>query len=252
MIDVAHIEATRREELRRVLDGHSNLFAGKDLLEIGSGTGVQLKQLANICRSAVGIEVADSLYAPHRVADIQQYDGLHIPFPDHSFDVVFSSHVLEHIKDEESVHREMRRVLRRGGVSVNVVPTHTWRIWNSLVHYLALPGYVMEKFRRVGNRQSPSVAAPTMKPQLGIRLFNLLTPPRHGELGNRISEHWLFHPASWRRRLETLGWRVETIEGLGLTYTGHSFLGPRVSMQARAHWSRVLGSSAILIVLRQD
>jgi SAM-dependent methyltransferase len=250
MIDVAHIDATRKEELQRVLDRQSNLFAGKDLLEIGSGTGVQLKRLANICRSAVGIEVADSFYTPHRVAEIQQYDGSNIPFPDRSFDIVFSSHVLEHIKDEETVHREMQRVLRAGGVGVHVVPTHTWRIWNSVVHYPALPGYVMERLRQHSNGQSPSVGAQSAKRRWGVRVLNLLTPPRHGEFGNRISEHWLFHPAFWRRRLEAFGWRVETIETLGLAYTGHSFFGPRVSMRTRARWSRIFGSSTILIVLR--
>jgi SAM-dependent methyltransferase len=250
MLDLAHIDATRQEELQRVLDRHSNLFAGKDLLEIGSGTGGQLKHLANICRSAVGIEVADSFYAPHRVAQIQEYDGLHLPFPDRSFDVVFSSHVLEHIKDEETVHSEMQRVLRAGGVGVHVVPTHTWRLWNSLVHYPALPGYILEKLRQRSNGQSVPGSAQTAKTQWGIRVLNLLTPPRHGEFGNRISEHWLFHPASWRRRLEARGWRVEAIEKLGLAYTGHCLLGSRASMQARAKWSRILGSSTVLIILR--
>lgn len=250
MIDVAHINATREEELRRVLDRHSNLFAGKDLLEIGSGTGVQLKHLASICRSAVGIEVAESFYTPHRVTEVQQYNGLHIPFPDRSFDVVFSSHVLEHIKNEETVHCEMQRVLRPGGAGIHIVPTHSWRIWNSLIHYPALPRFVMEKLRHRSNGQSSLGSAQTGKPQLGTRILNLLVSPRHGELGNRVSEHWLFHPASWRRRLEARGWRVEAIEGLGLAYTGHCFLGSHVSMQARTRWSRVLGSSTILIILR--
>lgn len=253
MTNVAYIDATRREELQRVLSGHSDLFTSKDLLEIGSGTGVQLKQLANLCRSAVGIEVADSFYAPHRVADIQQYDGIHIPFPDRSFDIVFSSHVLEHITDEEAVHREMQRVLREGGVSVHVVPTHTWRFWNSLMHYPALPGYVMDKLRQSNHDQPSSDAqsgTQSARPQWGRRILDLLISPRHGERGNRISEHWLLHPVFWRRRLQALGWRVESIEGLGLAYTGHSFFGSRVSMQTRAKLSRILGSSAILIVLR--
>src|SRR5262249_44453657 len=118
MLNVAHIDATRKEELRRVLQGHSTLFAGKDLLEIGSGTGVQLKILSQACKSAAGIEISGSEYARHRVTDVREYDGRRIPFPDRSFDIVFSSHVLEHIKNEAEIHCEMRRVLRPGGAGV--------------------------------------------------------------------------------------------------------------------------------------
>jgi ubiquinone/menaquinone biosynthesis C-methylase UbiE len=89
---------------------------------------IQLKLLSDICKSVVGIEVADNFYIPHRVMDIRQYDGQSIPFPHHSFDVVFSSNVLEHIKDEETIHQEMHRVLSAGGVGVHIVPTHTWRL----------------------------------------------------------------------------------------------------------------------------
>ena len=252
MLNIAHIDATRKEELRRVLDEHSDLFAGKDLLEIGSGTGVQLKILSQVCKSVVGIEISGSAYARHRVTEICEYDGRRIPFPDRSFDTVFSSHVLEHIKNQGELHGEMRRVLRPGGACVHVVPTHTWRLWNSVLHYPALPAHLMEKLRRIRHGQARLDGASCAKPHWGIRILNLITPPRHGEFGNRISEHWFFHPALWRRRLEAQKWRVEALEGLRLAYTGHSFFGPRVSMRARARWSRVLGSSTVLIILRKD
>lgn len=252
MLNVAHINGTREEELRRVLRMHSNLFAGKDLLEIGSGTGVQLKILSQVCKSVVGIEIPGSAYSRHRVTEVREYDGKRIPFPDRSFDIVFSSHVLEHLKGAADVHSEMRRVLRPGGAGVHVVPTHTWRLWNSVLHYPALPGYVREKLRRNRDGQTDSDGASSVKPNWGIRVLNLVTPPRHGEFGNRISEHWLFHPASWRRRLERHKWHVEAMQGLGLAYTGHSLFGSRVSMRVRARWSRILGSSTIVIVLRKE
>ena len=251
MINVAHIDAVRREEIRRVLERHADLFAGKELLEIGSGTGIQLKVLSDICKSVVGIEVADSFYTPHRVMDIRQYDGKSIPFPDRSFDVVFSSNVLEHIKDENTIHHEMHRVLRPDGVGIHVVPTHTWRLWTSLVHYPSLPAYVSEKLLQLRHGNGSASGVNTAKPRWGTRLLNILTPPRHGEFGNRITEHWLFHPAAWQRRLEAQGWRVEMVEGLGLAYTGHGFLGPWASMRTRSWWSGILGSSTILIVLQQ-
>jgi SAM-dependent methyltransferase len=51
-----------------------------------------------------------------------------IPFADQTFDVVVSNMVLEHVPDLDSVLREMRRVLRPGGVALNVFPhREVWR-----------------------------------------------------------------------------------------------------------------------------
>lgn len=45
-----------------------------------------------------------------------------LPFPDASFDVVYASHVLEHIPDDHRAMREIRRVLRSTGFAVLPVP----------------------------------------------------------------------------------------------------------------------------------
>lgn len=44
-------------------------------------------------------------------------------FPDSTFDVVFSSHVIEHVGDPLSLVKGMRRVLRPGGALVSVLPS---------------------------------------------------------------------------------------------------------------------------------
>ncbi len=49
-------------------------------------------------------------------------DLCELPFSCGSFDLVFTSHVLEHIVDDRRALREIRRVLRRGGVAVLPVP----------------------------------------------------------------------------------------------------------------------------------
>ena len=51
-----------------------------------------------------------------------QMDVTDIRFPDESFDVICCSHVLEHVPDDRRAMRELRRVLRRGGFAVFLVP----------------------------------------------------------------------------------------------------------------------------------
>jgi len=43
-------------------------------------------------------------------------------YPDGTFDVVICSHVLEHVPDDVQAMREIRRILRPGGVAVLLVP----------------------------------------------------------------------------------------------------------------------------------
>lgn len=52
----------------------------------------------------------------HRV-DIQ-----HLPFSAATYDVVFASHVLEHVQDDQRAISEVRRILRPGGLAILPVP----------------------------------------------------------------------------------------------------------------------------------
>jgi SAM-dependent methyltransferase len=49
-------------------------------------------------------------------------DGRGIPFPDKSFDVVFSNQVVEHLDDIDGALTEMGRVLRDDGVMISLFP----------------------------------------------------------------------------------------------------------------------------------
>jgi SAM-dependent methyltransferase len=90
------------------------------VLEVGCGTGAVLIELRalGVGREFHGIDYEN----PHehldpRVADAdipcQQYDGLRLPFEDASIDLVYATHVLEHVPDEQAFLAEIRRVARR-------------------------------------------------------------------------------------------------------------------------------------------
>src|SRR5215468_4777103 len=232
--------AVRVQEIRRFLDRHGNLFAGKDLLEIGSGGGAQLQVLASVCRSVVGIDIAVNNDS-NRLIQVQQYDGRHIPFADASFDVVFSSNVIEHIRDEQAIHTEMRRVLRPGGIAVHIVPTATCRIWTLLAHHPALIKMILTRRHRSQSRENQGSKSGNDSPvtwaRWRSRLLYALAPPRHGEFGNRLTEYFLFRVRSWRRRFEAHGWRVEGTEPGGLAYTAHYLFGERIGWTARSRLS---------------
>jgi len=62
----------------------------------------------------------------HRIPDVRA-DVLSLPFADNVFDVVFMSHVLEHLPDYHAALREIVRVIRLDGTFVSDVPIESSR-----------------------------------------------------------------------------------------------------------------------------
>ncbi len=48
----------------------------------------------------------------------------HIPFADHTFDVIFCNHVMEHVEDDIQCMRELYRVLKPGGWAIIQSPVY--------------------------------------------------------------------------------------------------------------------------------
>src|SRR3712207_1705974 len=72
-----------------------------DVLARGCGEGgsVELFRAGRPDVRWVGLEMADSPYAPRADADVRVYDGMTMPFADATFDAVYSKQVLEHVQD---------------------------------------------------------------------------------------------------------------------------------------------------------
>ncbi len=104
-----------------------------DVLEIGSGTGGLLHTLLEAGHRARGVEISPALVAESRRwfgdLPVQIVDGTALPFSDASFDVVVSFDVFEHIPDSDAHLREVRRVLRPGGVYLLQTPNK----WTNVV-----------------------------------------------------------------------------------------------------------------------
>jgi len=113
-------------------------LAGKKLLEIGSGFGVSLAiMLKRFGVDAYGIEPASEGFdasnaCARKVLVANQLDpariidavGEAIPYPNETFDVVYSNNVLEHTADPAKVLCEAIRVLKVGGKLFVEVPNY--------------------------------------------------------------------------------------------------------------------------------
>lgn len=236
MFDLSHLRITRLWEIRRIA---RYLPAAGQVLEIGAGTGEQARWLTKRGFRVVAIDVPSSNYASHKVFPVIEYDGSRIPFPDHTFDCIFSSNVLEHVRDLDGLFGECRRVLRPSGSMVHVMPTPAWRVWSILVQWLDAP---VSAWKRLVDTKNPYVAL--------RRWIGQSIPRRHGERGNVITEVWLYHPKCWKKVFERNGWMITQAESLQLFYTGNMLLGHRLGLLWRHRLSRVLGNPVCLYLVQ--
>jgi ubiquinone/menaquinone biosynthesis C-methylase UbiE len=90
---------------------------GRDVLEVGCGTGLILRRLAGFSRSARGVDLSPAMLerARARGLDVTEASATELPFADGSFDVVCSFKVLAHVRDVRRALAEMARVTRPGG-----------------------------------------------------------------------------------------------------------------------------------------
>ena len=87
---------------------------GGDVLEIGTGAGYGIEVVAPHARSFITVDK----FAP--AAELTRHP--HVEFHDRSFDCVISFQVIEHIKQDVELVREVKRVLKPGGKFIVTTP----------------------------------------------------------------------------------------------------------------------------------
>jgi 2-polyprenyl-3-methyl-5-hydroxy-6-metoxy-1,4-benzoquinol methylase len=102
------------------------------ILDVGCGSGLNARMLAQHGHTVVGIDLSPVAIAKFRatgfeghVCDVTQG----IAYPDESFDIVFASEVIEHVVDTDRFLAELNRVLKRGGTLVLTTPNSAFWVY---------------------------------------------------------------------------------------------------------------------------
>jgi SAM-dependent methyltransferase len=121
--DYALFEYYRSAKVLAVLERAGVPIRGR-VLDAGCGGGGMPLSLAEEARSVVGIDPAERFQAAGvrlgrergmRNLHFALADGMALPFPDRTFDLVLSHAVIEHVSDAPLYLRECARVLAPGG-----------------------------------------------------------------------------------------------------------------------------------------
>jgi SAM-dependent methyltransferase len=243
------LECIRRAELGevRAVLARYGFGAGSRLLEVGGGNGWQARDLAQAGYQVHSVDVEPR---PTTVFPVEIYDGRRLPCADASCDVVFSSNVLEHVPHIEEFQHELHRVLRPGGIAVHLMPTPTWRLATLLAHYPWLARAALSVASGSHNKDVAQVSGAAQRHSPLVLMSRVLLAPRHGEVGNAVSELWHFSARRWNALFGRHGWDVVEHRSNDLFYTGYSLLGPSLSFATRKSLARMLGGSCRLYVLK--
>lgn len=100
----------------------------KNILDVGCGEGTRLNLVVPKGKSGTGIDVssyaikkAQKQYSKHHFSLVTDEN---IPFPSNTFDLVYSTFVLEHTQNQELFINEMIRVTNNNGTIIILCPNY--------------------------------------------------------------------------------------------------------------------------------
>jgi SAM-dependent methyltransferase len=162
--------------------------SGGRLLDFGCGRGDQLRAFAALGFEAAGADVSPRAAEMAGGLEVVVVDPAtsELPFPDGSFDAVFSKSVVEHMPDPIDLAREAFRVLRPGGTAVLMTPSWQHNAWG--------PFYI-------DHTHVTPFTAPSLKDLMALAGFTELH-----------AEHFLQLPFTWRSdALRAVPWVVRRL-----------------------------------------
>lgn len=183
-------------------------------LDVGCGAGYSLiKAKEELLCEVQGIDPEPGAHGVGRYTlglwkdrPIIQGSAESLPFESDSFDVVYSSHVLEHVNSESAAILEMKRVLKPEGVLIIGMPTATMS-WVGLISALLFTTHISiyHFIRSVGKKQAKSTF---------IRIF---LPSSHSSPRKKYITYDLSHYriSNWQK-IVSKQFRIATILTPGL------------------------------------
>lgn len=210
----------------------AELPRGSEVLDVGCGTGDQLRRCREAGMRVTGVEPAARLRQAALAAnpEVEVVDALagELPFPDRRFDLVISIEVLRYLEPDDlgRAYDELARVVRPGG-----------RVVLTLVNRWATDGYwLYHRLRQAAGRWLGS----------GEPLHCGFTSPRQAarELGRRGFDEV--------RAVGVMAGKLRLLYKLGLGAVGSRLFEPVDDWLSRRAWAAPFAGHLVVIARRGD
>lgn len=145
------LHAYKRREIDAVFKACPRQLFGRGL-ELGAGDGFQSTLLSTVVRRLVSIEINKNVLTRQSTADIEyricSAEEAGDCFGEKSFDIVFSSNLLEHLLDPSVVLRGVHRLLKDDGITVHIMPAPFWKLCQMALYHPANGLVLLERITR--------------------------------------------------------------------------------------------------------
>ena len=181
-------------------------------LELGCGDGYQSGFLKNYIKD---LTISDKLTEPPVIPEGVKYICLDAECTDNHFDpgsldIIFSSNVLEHVKDISAALRGMKNILKDSGIMIHTMPN---TLWKCMQYIFFVPAKLRVLLKRAAKK--PRGNGYCEKPFSRRRIWDKLFPAAHGGIESSLREFKVFSQRHWEGVFKTAGLEVISVIPLG-------------------------------------
>ena len=204
-------------------------------LEIGAGDGFQTTLLSSRVDKLISSDlnfkrIKESLRVPlveYKQIDADEMEG---SFPKESFDLVFSSNVLEHVRDPKKVLSATLPMLKDDGTAIHIVPSRAIKISYLLFYYPNLFLLAIDRLVGVFNGKKFFQGAKidlenninlAVSPPSG-RFRKFLFPSIHGNFRSHREEFVAYSKRRWGKIFIEAGYSIVSY-AKGPAFSGYGF-----------------------------
>lgn len=225
--DDTHI-ALKKEEVKRAFKGYSpkEFPVG---LELGAGNGYQSTLLKKYVLNLTSTEIDDERLI-ERDKEIKYMildaHNLENKFPPNTFDIIYSSNMLEHVENPERVLKGIKKTLKDDGVTIHIMPSPFWKLCNLLLHPFSVSKNIFSML--INRSKTPKSNKEMEKVKIEDNrhpLKRFLIPRPHGVSSSNIKEFKVFSKKEWKVKFEKAGFKpIKIIDGPVTTAHTHSIV----------------------------
>ena len=222
---IDHLHNFRKRELAMTFEGINRKF--NEGLELGAGDGFQSKLLIKYIDNLIATDLnkerlpssSTHLNIQYKVLDAEKI-GKH--FKENSFDIVYSSNLMEHLPNVRDCFLGIHKVLKDDGIAIHIMPSPWWRFFATVLH---LPNKIANglsnKFRTDKKKNKKGNNLKVNRAERS-KINKLFIPKPHGISRNFLVEFFAFRQSKWVSDFEATGFKIIEIKK-GPVSSGYGF-----------------------------
>jgi len=218
------------------------------ILELGGGDGYLAKLI-----SEKGYDIISLDTSPRYPLEfpVKKIDGKNISFSSETFDLVFTSQVIAHVEDLNTFFNEIKRVLKKNGIIIHMVPSSCWSIITNFWYYVLLPKKMIDFFRGLDEQSKiHHTKVEIQKKNTNSKIVNYLFLHPLGTSPSFLHEIFYFSKKGWVKLFKKNGFNIIRIEKCHLLYSGYGIFRMKF-LNTRKLLSGLFCSSSFYCIMKK-